>query len=154
MWETIKNILAKRLVSTIGNLLKKLKLPVFITNSSTFVKSVERLSKLMLSKMKQYLSPEQTAKLIELGFEKPSNTQYIQRAKARNLHSPFIEFGEPEFEGSYSIGELIEILDGQGIEIKNFGYWIVEHEWYTSTKDELIDALYDCIVKLKELKKL
>lgn len=45
MWEAIKNILAKRLVFTIGNLLKKLKLPVFITNSSTFVKSVERIKR-------------------------------------------------------------------------------------------------------------
>jgi hypothetical protein len=60
--------------------------------------------------MKQYTNEIQTAKLIELGFKKPKNTQYVQRAKARNLHSPFIEFGEPEFEGSYSIGELIEML--------------------------------------------
>ena len=57
--------------------------------------------------MKMFTNSDQTDKLIELGFEKPKNTQYIQRAKARNLHSPFIEFGEPEFEGSYSIGELM-----------------------------------------------
>lgn len=36
----------------IGNLLKKLKYRVFTINSSTFVKNVERLSKLMLNKKK------------------------------------------------------------------------------------------------------
>ena len=72
--------------------------------------------------MKQYTTTEQTAKLIELGFEKPKNTQYIQRAKARNLHSPFIEFGEPEFEGSYSIGELIEMLPEAICESKDDSY--------------------------------
>ena len=94
--------------------------------------------------MKQYLSPEQTDKLIELGFEKP---RYYSADKYTIIYIGFEII-------NYSIGDLIEILDGQGIEIKNFGYWIVEHEWYTSIKDELIDALYDCIVKLKELKKL
>lgn len=54
MLEAIKNILAKRLVFTIGNLLKKLKYRVFTINSSTFVKNVERLSKLMLNKKIKY----------------------------------------------------------------------------------------------------
>ena len=115
--------------------------------------------------MKQYTSPEQTAKLIELGFEKPKNTQYIQRAKARNLHSPFIEFGEPEFEGSYSIGELIEMLPLLQTDVDNedwplsieagcnlecpswFVYYMPEN---IVEKPELIDALYEMAVKLKE----
>ena len=37
---------------------------------------------------------------------------------------------------------------------KDFGYQIVDHELYTSTKDELIDALYDTIITLKEKGKL
>ena len=94
--------------------------------------------------MKQYLSSGQTAKLRDLGFEEPKSYSNIEWDGAEAY----------DYEHNYSIGELIEILDGQGIEIKNFEYWIVEHEWYTSTKDELIDALYDCVVKLKELKKL
>lgn len=116
--------------------------------------------------MKMYTTSEQTAKLIELGFEKPKNTQYIQRAKARNLHSPFIEFGEPEFEGSYSIGELIEMLDN--IPNNNWDFTrtserIIRVEvhilpktkkdkyfYRVSYRKELIDALYDMILRLKE----
>ena len=89
--------------------------------------------------MKQYTTSEQTVKLIRLGFKEP-----------RLLYFGNIIIGQY----SYTIGELIEILDNQGIEIKNFGYWIVNHEWYTSTKDELIDALYDTIITLKEKGKL
>lgn len=92
-----------------------------------------------------FTNSEQTAKLIELGFEKPSSIASVE---------PIYGMGGISVAKAYSIGELIEILDNHGIEIKNFGYWIVDHEWYISTKDELIDALYDCIVKLKELKKL
>lgn len=91
--------------------------------------------------MKMYTSNEQTAKLIELGVTQP-------RTKI-----PF-EVGNEELGYTYSIGELLEILNNQGIEIKDFGYWIVDHEWYTSTKDELIDALYDVIITLKEKGKL
>lgn len=115
--------------------------------------------------MKQYLNSDQTAKLIDLGFEKPKNTQYIQRAKARNLHSPFIEFGEPEFEGSYTIGELIEMLpqeinndalpDRLEVYIDHNKMWTVEYnnilgELFSTYRTELIDALYDMIVKLND----
>ena len=115
--------------------------------------------------MKQYLTPEQTAKLIELGFEKPKNTQYVQRVKPRNIHSPFIEFGEPEFEGSYSIGELIEMLPPTiRMKKKNLVSTIARTEYNTfvsySELDgtphiaehsaELIDTLYNMVVKLKE----
>jgi len=91
--------------------------------------------------MKLHTDEIQTAKLIELGFEKPT---------MKNISLPEGEVNEEW----YSIGELIEILNNQGIEIKNFDYWIVDHEWYTSTKDELIDALYDTIITLKEKGKL
>lgn len=116
--------------------------------------------------MKMYTNESQTAKLIELGFEKPKNTQYVQRVKARNLHSPFIEFGEPEFEGSYTIGELIEMLDNIPNNMWDFmrtstrvikvevivfsGTKKDEHLYKISYNKELIDALYDMIIMLKE----
>ena len=105
--------------------------------------------------MKQYLNSEQTAKLIELGFEKPKNTQYIQRAKARNLHSPFIEFGEPEFEGSYTIGELIEMLDKVGVTTYiRFGgaraISLSNNKGREMLGGQLIDLLFIMIVELKE----
>lgn len=115
--------------------------------------------------MKQNLDEQQTTKLMELGFDKPKNTRYIQRAKARNLHSPFIEFGEPEFEGSYSIGELIKMLpkeidndmlpDTLSIYIDHNKMWVVDYSnilgaIYSICHIELIDALYEIIIKLKE----
>lgn len=115
--------------------------------------------------MKMYLNEQQTTKLIELGFEKPKNTQYIQRVKTRNLHSPFIAFGEPEFEGSYSIGELIEMLpkeitnvgltDSLSIYTDHNKMWTVEYSSVLGTllstyRTELVDALYDMILRLKE----
>ena len=105
--------------------------------------------------MKQYTDSEQTARLIELGFEKPKNTQYIQRAKARNLHSPFIEFGEPEFEGSYTIGELIEMLDKVGVTTYiRFGgaraISLSNNKGREMLGRQLIDLLFVMIVELKE----
>lgn len=50
--------------------------------------------------MKQYTTPEQTAKLIELGFEKP-------RIAAPGLK---LEDGVPTIYPQYTIGELIKIL--------------------------------------------
>ena len=114
--------------------------------------------------MKQETTPEQTAKLIELGFNKPNNTRYVQHVKARNLLSPFVEFGEPEFEGSYFIGELIEMLpktlenslinDNLSIFTICEGYQVeysnILGETYFSFNVELINALYEMVVKLKE----
>jgi hypothetical protein len=109
--------------------------------------------------MKQYLSSEQTAKLIELGFKKPES---IIDAWA---HETDIDI-EYVYEYAYSIGELIEILP-QTINVfydlsimsSHKGWcvlygmigdgdmWSIEHEVY---RNDLIDALYDMIVKLKE----
>lgn len=102
--------------------------------------------------MKQYTTEEQTAKLIKLGFEKPKNTRYVQRAKARNLHSSFIEFGEPELEGSYSIGELIEMLeDTPDIEICRYNQeWRIDADYLFASNQELIDALVNMAEQLKE----
>ena len=105
--------------------------------------------------MKQYLSPEQTAKLIELGFEKPKTKL------------PF-EVANDELGYTYSIGELIEMLPKSlknpynpplaiewneawrvyyGVQEDFSWEWSI---WYEEEKNELIDALYDMVVKLKE----
>lgn len=88
--------------------------------------------------MKQHTTPEQTVKLIELGFTQPKTKL------------PF-EVANDELGYTYTIGELIEILDGQCIEIVQItDYWRVGHETGDKSSDELIDALYDMILKLKE----
>ena len=51
--------------------------------------------------MKQYLSPEQTAKLIELGFEMPCSIASVE---------PIYGMGGISVAKAYSIGELIEML--------------------------------------------
>ena len=97
--------------------------------------------------MKQYTTPEQTAKLIELGVEKP-----------RCLHN---------CELAYNVGELIEVLQKRVYEIEYSGIpcdlnihydgltWLIlficESEGRFKTEMfELIDALYAMFVKLKE----
>lgn len=109
--------------------------------------------------MKQYLDQQQTDKLIELGFDKPSSIE---------------EFLEPENDWgigglkqrkAYSIGELIEMLpkhvffDGACLDLHvctNQNLWVVKYTalfyeiCYRFCSKELIDALYDMIVKLKE----
>lgn len=103
--------------------------------------------------MKQYTSTEQTAKLIELGFEKP------------RVAMPKFEWkdGEPQFH--YTIGELIEMLpdvveseDSEYVTLQMYFdlfNWIIEYTGvekteYATSAIELIDALYDMLVKLKE----
>lgn len=91
--------------------------------------------------MKQYTTPEQTAKLIELGFE-PKQV-------------PALRLGDDE---NYSIGELIEMLP---MIVDYFTLWIGRDErsnqWFVKyhprtlvVDEELVDALYDMCVKLKE----
>lgn len=102
--------------------------------------------------MKQYTTPEQTAKLIELGFEKPK------------MAAPALKWvdGEPTFEPQYTIGELIEILPESASQ--RLRYVATKRAWIVDVdvlgKDgkchrgiyyaELIDALYNMVVKLKE----
>ena len=104
--------------------------------------------------MKQYTTPEQTAKLIELGLPKP---------KSKVL----FEVGNDELGYTYSIGELIEMLPSalspNNDEDREFHlmlfddslYWHVRYTdgdnfCYRSLAIELIDALYDMAIKLKE----
>ena len=104
--------------------------------------------------MKQYLTPEQTSKLIELGVEPKTKL-------------PF-EVANDELGYTYSIGELIEMLptkieaevtdeyDSETAYLNIEEGWAVSYfnGWCTVEKctraTELIDALYDMAVKLKE----
>lgn len=88
--------------------------------------------------MKQYLSPKQTAKLIELGFEQPK------------MAAPALKWvdGEPTFEPQYTIGELIEMLPLNRIEFDLRAY--VDTTRGLFYDHELIDALFKACVKLKE----
>lgn len=103
--------------------------------------------------MKQYTTPEQTSKLIELGFEKPKSIEKI-------IYTEQYGCG---YKTAYSIGELIEMLP-QIIEFGENsllhplrvlptvgGGWAISYcKEYDERNNELIDALYDMIVKLKE----
>lgn len=103
--------------------------------------------------MKQYTTPEQTAKLIELGFEEPKNRLVKQRFDRST--SSWIVVGE---EGNYSIGELIEMLPDDGVADRRLEFdgfhWFVDWDSFDKIHQtmgvELVDALYDMIIKLKE----
>lgn len=92
--------------------------------------------------MKQYTTPEQTAKLIELGFEKPSSIASVE---------PIYGMGGISVAKAYTIGELIEML---GVHLSSIYYigieWFVNAEGIECRRAELIDALYDMIMKLRE----
>lgn len=98
--------------------------------------------------MKQYTTQDQTVKLIELGFEKPK------------MAAPALRWvdGEPTLEPQYTIGELIEMLPTI---VDDFALWIGRDErsnqWFVKyhsrtlvVDEELLDTLYDMVVKLKE----
>lgn len=121
--------------------------------------------------MKQYTTPEQTAELIKLGFEKPKTATSISWDTPED-DSPFINANSIEFDYRYSIGELIEILPiycwyrygdrefRAQIQIKFYlSRWHIVYlkfeedhcgHLYDCGSDELIDALYNMIVRLKE----
>ena len=110
--------------------------------------------------MKQNLEESQTAKLIEMGFEKPKNRLVKQRFVRST--SSWIVVGE---EGDYYIGELLSFLPENiakenempstlNISLMN-GEWCVQYADFLGTdfefcNTELVDALYDMLVKLKE----
>ena len=111
--------------------------------------------------MKQYLDQQQTAKLIELGFEKPKNERWV--LDVVNESTPSI----PNIvkRQDYSFGELLSFLPENvakedempstlNISLMN-GEWCVQYADFLGTdfefcNTELIDALYDMVVKLKE----
>lgn len=108
--------------------------------------------------MRQYTTPEQTAKLIELGVERPFRNEYLHIVE---------EYGYAvNKERNFSIGDLIEMLPQTiivgctmtkrlifslafyGWEIGYLGMGMGEPIVFR--RAELIDALYDMILKLKE----
>lgn len=92
--------------------------------------------------MKQYTTPEQTAKLIELGFEKPKSIEVY-----RDGH--YVPFVEQRLV--YSIGELIEMLGYDLYSMRYLGMsWEAKGEQVAVINEELIDALYAIILQLKE----
>ena len=99
--------------------------------------------------MRQTTLPEQTDKLIELGFDRPNpkfeldcNGDYRARVS----------------EASYSIGELISFLPNDGVSDKRLEFdgfhWYVDWDSFDKIHQtmqvELVDALYDMCVNLKE----
>ena len=106
--------------------------------------------------MKQYTSPDQTAKLIELGFEKPNSIASVD---------PIYGMGGISVAKAYTIGELIEMLP-KHIEIESqwcrLDIYPTKNKWHINYDNivfnslakayetELIDALYEMIIKLKE----
>lgn len=101
--------------------------------------------------MRQKTTPEQTAKLIELGFEPKQVPATCGWADDEN----------------FNIGELFSLLPKEidndtlpgllGIYIDLNKMWTVNYsyvlgELYSTYRTELIDALYDMVVKLKERK--
>ena len=107
--------------------------------------------------MRQFTTPEQTAKLVKLGFEKPKG--WCAEGISSHLH--MYKRREDDEGFNYSIGELIEMLPpklgGHHLSIERyieFGQWIVCYEINLdgSIAPELCDALYNMIVKMKEYK--
>ena len=111
--------------------------------------------------MKQYTTHEQTAKLIELGFEKPNGLEFLVREKDNPNNAQIIQ------RIAYSIGELLKMLpkytdDSDILHIEAYDSigWDVWYGCYcngdevsveySAENKELVDALYDMIVKLKE----
>lgn len=104
--------------------------------------------------MKQYTTRQQTAKLIELGFEKPKNERWV--LDVANESTPSIQ--NIVKCQDYSIGELIEMLPredraGERSIVYDGLEWVVN--WDDDTihqvvATELIDALYEMVINLKE----
>lgn len=106
--------------------------------------------------MKQYTNESQTAKLIELGFENPKSIEKV-------IYTEQYGCG---YKPAYSIGELIEMLPEVLAPSNNDDWemplsistdsfmWTVEYDGghfspYETSSVELIDALYDMVVRLK-----
>lgn len=93
--------------------------------------------------MKQYTTPEQTTKLIGLGF--------VPEVKIKEVQVVNSEI-QAYHDCHFTIGKLIEMLNGVSeLEITRYGSgWGVYDELRAFTGEELIDNLFDMILKLKE----
>ena len=120
----------------------------------------------MFNKMKQFTSIEQTAKLIELGFEKPKG--WYTDGVTNNINL-YVNITRYPMMFNYSVGELLSFLP-QEIKVDKYeepayiqmlydeeGLWEVGYTFYgngmTIKRDtELIDCLFQMCVRLKEEK--
>ena len=102
--------------------------------------------------MKQYTTTDQTAKLIELGFEKPKGYGYIGKEEDSQVMQIFNS-------SDYAIGELISFcpkrLSIWDLEIaydSQFERWLcfLNPDTQCGIATELVDALYNLLIKLKE----
>ena len=96
--------------------------------------------------MKQYLDKDQTAKLIELGFPKPKG--WGNKGISNGMSIALYKDGREDF--NYSIGELIEFLEHRIYRIENNMQWLVEGARVYGADKELINALFEACVTLKE----
>lgn len=127
--------------------------------------------------MKQYTSNEQTAKLIELGFEKPKSVisySYPAQSEEQQAYEaslgldPYIAtVDQIEFEYAYSIGELLSFLPKE-IKVGKYpepaylqmlydeenvwevGYTFYGNGMYIKSETEFIDCLFQMCIKLKK----
>lgn len=99
--------------------------------------------------IKLFTDEIQTAKLIDLGFEKPKNSVECELLKGD------WRIGQVGIRKAYSIGELIEMLDSVNETVHcRFGgvkaNLVSTNSGYEKIGGELIDLLFDLCVKLKE----
>lgn len=104
--------------------------------------------------MKQYLDKDQTAKLIELGFPKPTRIMAIGGFLPKDTLARYASYKDDFdsvtcYEG-YSIGELIEFLEHRIYRIENDMQWLVDGARVYRADNELINALFEACVTLKE----
>lgn len=106
--------------------------------------------------MRQFTTPEQTAMLIELGFEKPKGLADAEPSSGKWVRE------------AYSIGELIEMLPPTITSIKGRDNFLLIEHFYNEfrvryggrpdllliTDEELVDALCRMIFMLKQYKLL
>lgn len=112
--------------------------------------------------MKQYLSPDQTAKLIDLGFDKPKSI-----ISAMAYMEDFVSEPCLDCERAYSIGELIAMLPRRinghngiidlyrnSIDYNTSDDILSLHQrgefYLRCAQGELIDTIYEILVRLKE----
>ena len=106
--------------------------------------------------MKMYTNSDQTAKLIELGFEMPSSIASVE---------PIYGMGGISVAKAYSVGELLSFLPeniAKEDEMPStLNISLLDSEWCVEYADflgadfsfhsvEVIDAIFDMLTKLKE----
>lgn len=113
--------------------------------------------------MKQYTTPEQTTRLIELGFEKPKGISgYCQRGPYEydaETNTKMVVYDDTQYPiYAYSIGELISFLPDDGVSDKRLEFdgfhWFVDWDSFDKIRQtmgvELVDALYDMVIQIKK----